>query len=104
MVPLIGNSTGIVCLTFGSTKTWSSVGTTITGQTVTVPGLRTGDIILTVVKPTEQAGLGVLNCRVSATDTLTVNFASTAAVTPTANETYVLVVFRPTNVVVDASF
>lgn len=42
-------------------------------QTFTVTGLTTTDIV-TVNKPTHTSGLGIVNARVSATDTLAITF------------------------------
>lgn len=46
-------------------------------QSVTVKGLKTDDIILSVIKPTLEAGLGVLQGRVSAADTLAIQLINT---------------------------
>jgi hypothetical protein len=64
-------------------------------QTFTVTGLRPGDFVETL-KPSHQTGLGVVNCRVSANDTLAITFMNNTAgaITPT-NETYTLLVVRP---------
>lgn len=58
-------------------------------------GLLTTDQV-SVSKPTTQAGLGIVNVRVSATDTLAVAFinATAATITPTASEVYVVEVNR----------
>lgn len=58
-------------------------------QTFTLKGLRVGDVVY-VTKPTAQAGLGIVNVRVSATDTLAITFANNTAspITPTASEAY----------------
>jgi hypothetical protein len=76
-----------------------SVGvTTSTEQTFTVTGLNLGDFI-DVSKPTTQPGLALGNCRVSASNTLAINFVNitAATITPTASEVYTLVVTRPEN-------
>jgi len=44
-------------------------------QTFTVTGLATTDIV-TVNKPTHTSGLGIVNARVSATDTLAITFVN----------------------------
>lgn len=64
-------------------------------QTFTVPGLKVGDVVV-VNKPTAQAGLGIAGARVSAADTLAINFANVTggAITPTAGEVYLVYVFR----------
>lgn len=58
-------------------------------QTFTVAGLMPGDVV-TVNKPTAQAGLGIVGARVSAADTLAITFANNTAagITPTAAENY----------------
>lgn len=62
-------------------------------QTFTVPGLQTNDTVL-VNKPTHQAGVCVAQCRVSAVNTLAITFCNPtgSGVTPTAGETYKIVV------------
>jgi hypothetical protein len=65
-------------------------------QTFTVTGLAVGDMV-TVNKPTAQAGLGIVGARVSAANTLAITFSNNTAsgITPTAAETYVVNVIRP---------
>lgn len=65
-------------------------------QTFTVTGLQTTDYV-NVIKPTTQAGLGIVNSRVSAANVLAITFmnATAATITPTASETYVVAVDRP---------
>lgn len=67
-------------------------------QTFTVPGLRTTDIV-TVQKPTAQAGLGIVGARVSAANTLAITFSNNTggAITPTAAQLYKVRVTRPSN-------
>ena len=57
--------------------------------------LAVGDQVV-VNKPTSQAGLGIVNARVSATGTLALTFSNNTAspITPTAGETYTVTVFR----------
>ena len=66
-------------------------------QTFTVSGLAVGDIVLKVEKPTTQAGLGIVGSRVSAANTLAVTFvnATASSITPTASQSYYIVVHRP---------
>lgn len=66
-------------------------------QTFTVSGLQTGDFV-NVIKPSTQAGLGIVNARVSAANTLAIAFinATSATITPTASETYYVGVDRVT--------
>jgi|10_taG_2_1085330.scaffolds.fasta_scaffold81181_2 hypothetical protein len=63
-------------------------------QTFTVSGLKTNDII-TINKPSNTTGVGIVNARVSATDTLAITFinATAGAVNP-ASETYKIISTR----------
>jgi len=64
-------------------------------QTFTVTGLAVGDIPV-VVKPTASAGLGIVNARVSAANTLAVTFMNaTASPIDAAAETYTILAIRP---------
>lgn len=74
----------------------ASVATITTAeQTTTVTGLRVGDMVFWQ-KPTNTAGVGVVNMRVSATDTLAVTFVNpTAGSVDAASETWRLLVIRP---------
>lgn len=67
---------------------------TTSEQTFTLTGLTTGDAVF-VTKPTHQAGLGVVNARVSATDTLAITYMNVtgSGITPTT-ETYKVVAVR----------
>lgn len=74
----------------------ASVATITTAeQTTTVIGLKTGDMVYWQ-KPTNTAGVGVVNMRVSAADTLAVTFVNpTAGGVDAASETWRLLVIRP---------
>lgn len=48
-------------------------------QTVTVPGVRAGDIVLSVNKPTPTVGVGIAGARVSADNTIAVTFVNPTA-------------------------
>lgn len=64
-------------------------------QTLTIPGLKVGDFVFWQ-KPTNTAGVGVVNCRVSAVDTLALTFVNpTAGSVNAASETWTFLVFRP---------
>lgn len=67
-------------------------------QTFTVNGLQLGDLVQ-VFKPTVQAGLGVLGARVTAANTLGIQFINPTGgnITPTAGEVYLIKVIRPEN-------
>lgn len=64
-------------------------------QTVTVPGLST-DMYVMVNKPGLDAGIGIVNARVSAKDTLALTVMnSTASGVNAGSETYKLMYFKP---------
>lgn len=60
-------------------------------HSVTVNGVAVGDFVA-AVKPTEQTGIVVASCRVSAANTVIVTFANPTAgnITPTASEIYLI--------------
>lgn len=64
-------------------------------QTFTVPGLLANDLV-SVNKPTAQAGLGIVGSRVSAANTLAITFmnSTSATITPTASQAYLVHVTR----------
>ncbi len=63
-------------------------------QTFTVPGLKVGDWV-SLSKPTNTTGVGIVNCRVSAADTLAVSFVNpTAGSVDPASETYLGLMVR----------
>lgn len=65
-------------------------------QTFTVPGVKTTDVVISVEKPSHQAGLGIVGARVTAADTVGITFSNNtgAGITPTAGETYDFVIAR----------
>lgn len=64
-------------------------------QTFTVNGVKSGDIVVSVNKPSATAGLGVVNARVSADDTVALTFMNTTAgALDPASETYTIVLAR----------
>lgn len=68
-------------------------------QTFTIPGLRLGDYV-SVSKNVAQTGLGIVNARVSADNTVAITFMNANAgteVVPTTAGTYKLRVERPTD-------
>jgi hypothetical protein len=73
-------------------------------QTFTVNGLQVGDWV-GVVKPTSQAGLAVTGARVSAANTLAISFGNFTAsgITPTAAQTYSVMVARPDAPITDGN-
>ena len=83
---------GVVTFTFDPA---SVAAATSAEQTVTVNGLKTGDVVV-LTKPTLTAGVGIVNVRVSAANTLAVTFMNaTASPVDPASETYTLFWFRP---------
>lgn len=64
-------------------------------QTFALIGLNTADLVY-VNKPTAQAGLGIVGCRVSAADTLAITFSNNTAspITPTASQTYKVIAIK----------
>ena len=73
-------------------------------QTFTVNGLLAGDFV-TCNKPTAQAGLGIVGCRVSAANTLAITFSNNtaASITPTAAQVYKILVSRPDSTITDGN-
>jgi hypothetical protein len=74
----------------------ASVATATTAeQTTTIQGLQVGDFVI-AQKPTNTAGVGVVNCRVSAANTLAITFVNpTAGGVDAASETWRFLVIRP---------
>jgi len=69
---------------------------TTAARDITVTGVGTDDILLSVVKPTAQAGIGIAGYRIKAADTVEVVFVNStaSAVVPTAAEVYKVAVIR----------
>lgn len=106
MLEIHGNARNILAVRFGTSKTWAEVATITTAeQTATIPGLKPTDLIMSVSKPTAQAGLGIAGWRVSATDTIAITFdnPTAAGITPTAAEAYTAFIFRPETTLTDAN-
>lgn len=66
-------------------------------QTFTLPGVKIGDSVLTVNKPTAQAGLVIGGYRISANDQVAITFGNLTGspITPTASQSYLIAVARP---------
>jgi hypothetical protein len=92
---IIGGNTASVNVIDVTIDAASVAANTSAEQTFTVTGLKTEDLVY-VNKPSASAGLGVVNARVSAADTLALTFMNTTAspINP-ASETYKLIVIRP---------
>ena len=73
-------------------------------QTFTVNGLLPGDFV-SCNKPTAQAGLGIVGCRVSAANTFAITFSNNtgSSITPTAAQTYLVLVSRPDSTITDGN-
>ena len=83
----------------GPTLTPVSVGgSTAAEQSFTVLGLQTGDMVSITANVAQTAGIGIGNARVSAANTLTVEFTNSTAgaLTPVAGQ-YLITVMRPEN-------
>jgi hypothetical protein len=78
---------------------------TTTEQTFTVNGLLAGDVVGCINKPTAQAGLGIVGCRVSAANTLAITFSNNtgSSITPTASQVYRMLIARPDRVITDGN-
>lgn len=81
-----------------SVGTPGAVGANTTAEySVTVTGVAVAtDEVLRVIKPTHQAGLAIGNVRVTADNTVAVQFVNCTGggITPTASETYTFFVWR----------
>lgn len=89
----LGQSAVVV---YVSTQTPAAVAAnTSAEQALTVTGIQVGSVVY-INKPTVQAGLGIVNVRVSGADAITVCFSNNTAgnVTPTAGEEYLVVEIR----------
>ena len=73
-------------------------------QTFTVNGLLPGDFV-SCNKPTSQAGLGIVGCRVSAANTFAITFSNNtgSSITPTAAQVYKILVTRPDSTITDGN-
>jgi hypothetical protein len=73
----------------------------ITGHTcavysATVSGIEAGDVVLRVLKPSEQAGLWIAGGRASAPNTVAIQFCNDTllGITPTPGESYTVVAIQ----------
>lgn len=89
-----GNVKGLFVLSL--TVDPASVATITTAeQTFTLNGVLVGDLVYWT-KPTNTTGLGIVNCRVSAANTIAVTFVNpTAGGVDAASETWNFLVIRP---------
>jgi hypothetical protein len=74
-------------------------------QTFTVNGLLAGDFAAYVNKPTAQAGLGIVGCRVSAANTLAITFSNNtgSSILPTASQVYQILIARKDSTITDGN-
>lgn len=90
---------GNVLKLFAVTVTWNpaAVATITTAeQTVSVPGVKVGDLVVAYNKPTNTTGAMPVNARVSAADTVAVTFVNpTAGSVDPASEAWTFVIGRP---------
>lgn len=65
-------------------------------ETFAVTNLGTADVILSVTKPTAQAGLGIAGARVASAGTIGINFVNPTAGTimPTASQVYEIAILK----------
>lgn len=90
---------GNILKVFAITKTFdpAAVATITTAeQDVTIVGVKVGDIVLAVNKPSLTTGVGIVNARVKAADTVSLTFVNpTAGSVDPASEAYTFVIGRP---------
>lgn len=64
-------------------------------QTFTITGINTDDVIISVTKPTHQVGLGIVNSRVTADNTIGITYIAVGGnITPTADEIYTIILLK----------
>ena len=92
---IMGNVAGIGVVSVTLSPALVAANTTAE-QSFTVPGVIASDVCVDVTKPTAQAGLGIVGCRVSAANTIGVTFSNNTAggITPTASQVYQFVIVR----------
>ena len=90
-------SMGVASLTLSPV---SVAANTTAEQTFTMPGLLATDVIFDVTKPTAQAGLGIVGCRVAGAGSLGITFSNNTAspIVPTASQVYLVTWMRPDSV------
>ncbi len=91
------NMPGFEIVTLSQANSPAIVATITTStRALTFTGLLTTDIPISLIKPTEQAGIAIAGFRISGADTLQAIFVNPTAggIVPTASEVYVLHVWR----------
>lgn len=90
-----GNVRGLFLMT-ATINPASVAANTTAEQTFTVRGLRASDVLIMVQKPTLSAGLGLVNWRISANNTIAITFSNnTGSGIDAGSEAYKLLVARP---------
>jgi len=92
-----GNCMFIMLLSVPISTAALATGPSTTERTFTVPGLLPNDHVI-VTKPTFQNTIGIVGVRVSAADTLAINFLATAGTPTPTVENYILKVTRYENI------
>ncbi|MGD0229701.1 MAG: hypothetical protein ABSC19_04985 [Syntrophorhabdales bacterium] len=94
--PIQGLQMGEVVTFFATLSPAAVAANTTAEQTFTVTGITTTDFVWAVNKPSVQAGLGIVNWRISAANTLAITFSNNtgSSITPTASEVYIVTVLR----------
>jgi len=89
------------CFTSKALSPSAVLANTTTEQIFAMPGVLTTDFLCTVVKPTAQAGLGIVGWRISSAGNIGITFINNTAgsLTPTAGEVYLFKFNRPEKVI-----
>lgn len=101
----MSGGTGIIfysnCFTSKALSPSAVSANTSAEQTFTFSGVRATDFLCTVIKPTAQAGLGIVGWRITAADTIGITFMNNTGspITPTAAEVYLFKFNRPEKVI-----
>lgn len=94
LVPL-GNIVKLYAVSLAVDVTSKSANTTAE-QDITVTGVKSGDIVVAVNKPSHNTGLGIVNVRVKSDNTVSITYGNfTAGAIDPASETYTLIIARP---------
>jgi hypothetical protein len=96
---IIGGNIFAMCAVSVNFNPASVAAETVAAQSITVPGVLLGDIVVVVPPSTLNAGLGIAGALVTAADTVSVRFvnATAGAIDPAAAD-YVFLVTRPESI------
>jgi hypothetical protein len=93
---IIGGNIFAMCAVSVTIDVTSVSASTTAEQSVTVPGVLLGDIVVVVPPSTLNAGLGIAGARATATDTVAIRFVNaTAGALDPASAVFTLLVIRP---------